>query len=315
MRLFARFFQRAPAVPPLSQAEIVTPQRYSVFTREFDEVISARHLGEALNSPPDRPNLRFEYAVQDFGRRFQHERLEIYEWALPLIRRLTGTHPAAEREKMVVTFLIDHSGSMRGLRMIAAMVAVEAAVSVLSQCGIKTEILGFTTQSWKGGESRKKWRRAGSPPNPGRLCDLRHIIYKEAAKHSIAYDEFHLALHPDLPKENIDGEALEWAISRLPAEQWNTRAVCFVSDGAPVDDSTLLSNQDQNLLINHLLDIEARLRGEGVRIGHLLLAGDVKYRDFALAEIAYEPETAGKGLINIVTRMLFPDEDRGLTDG
>jgi cobaltochelatase CobT len=315
MRLFDRFFQRAPAVPPVSQAETAMPQPYSVFTREFDEVISSRYLAEALNNSADRPNLRFDYAVQDFGRRFQHERLEIYEWALPLVRRLTSTHSAAGREKMVVTFLIDHSGSMRGLRMISAMVAIETAVSILSQCGIKTEILGFTTRSWKGGESRKKWRKAGSPPNPGRLCDLRHIIYKEAAKHAIAYGEFHFALHPDLPKKNIDGEALEWAVSRLPADQWNSRAVCFVSDGAPVDDSTLLFNRDQNLLINHLLDTEAQLRGQGVRIGHLLLAGDVNYRDFTLSEIAYEPETAGKGLINIVTRMLFPDEDFALTDG
>ena len=179
MGIFDKFFPPKRVQRPITpQNGDIPPQHYAIFTREFDEIITSDDIKDILGPSRDRVNVRFEVVTENFAKRFQHERLEIYESSLPLVRKLIARYSQAEREKMVVTFLIDHSGSMRGLKMISALVAVECAISILDQCNIKTEILGFTTAGWQGGRSRKKWQRARSPANPGRLCDLRHVIYK-----------------------------------------------------------------------------------------------------------------------------------------
>ena len=310
MGIFDKLFPPKRVQRPITpQNGDIPPQPYTVFTREFDEIITSDDIKDILGPSRDRVNVRFEVATENFSKRFQHERLEIYESSLPLVRKLIARYSQAEREKMVVTFLIDHSGSMRGLKMISALVAVECAISILDQCNIKTEILGFTTAGWQGGRSRKKWQRARSPANPGRLCDLRHVIYKSVDQDLGWHRNLIFALHPDLPKENIDGEALEWAVSRLDKEQWERRAVCFLSDGAPVDDSTLQENLDQRLLVNHLLEAEQAALKDGVDVGYLLLTSKPGYRAFRLSEIGLEPEAAGRGLINLVEKILLPSED------
>jgi cobaltochelatase CobT len=171
----------------------------------------------------------------------------------------------------VVTLLIDNSGSMRGRPITVAAMCGDILARTLERCAVKVEILGFTTRAWKGGQSRERWITAGKPPNPGRLNDLRHIIYKAAdMPWRRARKNLGLMLREGLLKENIDGEALQWAHARLSSRPERRRILMVISDGAPVDDSTLSVNSGNYLerhLRNVIRDIEARRQVELVAIG------------------------------------------------
>ena len=146
----------------------------------------------------------------------------------------------------VVTLLLDNSGSMRGRPITVAATCADILARTLERCGVKVEILGFTTRAWKGGQSREHWLTAGKPANPGRLNDLRHIIYKSAdAPWRRARKNLGLMMREGLLKENIDGEALDWAHKRLLARTEQRKILMMISDGAPVDDSTLSVNPGQ----------------------------------------------------------------------
>ena len=148
-----------------------------------------------------------------------------------------------EFKDTVVTLLIDNSGSMRGRPIGIAAISADIMARTLERCGVKTEILGFTTRAWKGGQSREAWLNAGRPANPGRLNDLRHILYKQADEPwRRARNALGLMMREGLLKENIDGEALLWAHARLIARTEDRRILMVISDGAPVDDSTLSVN-------------------------------------------------------------------------
>jgi cobaltochelatase CobT len=152
----------------------------------------------------------------------------------------------------VVTLLIDNSGSMRGRPITVAATCADILARTLERCGVSVEILGFTTRAWKGGQSREKWLKEGKPANPGRLNDLRHIVYKSAdAPWRRARRNLGLMMREGLLKENIDGEALLWAHSRLIARPEQRKILMMISDGAPVDDSTLSVNPG-NYLERHL---------------------------------------------------------------
>jgi cobaltochelatase CobT len=174
----------------------------------------------------------------------------------------------------VVTLLIDNSGSMRGRPIAVAAMSAEILARTLERCGVKVEILGFTTRAWKGGQSREKWVADGKPPNPGRLNDLRHIIYKAAdTPWRRARKNLGLMLREGILKENIDGEALLWAHSRLLGRPEQRRILMVISDGAPVDDSTLSVNLG-SYLERHLRDVIAWVEEAGsvellaIGIGH-----------------------------------------------
>jgi cobaltochelatase CobT len=142
-----------------------------------------------------------------------------------------------------VTLLLDNSGSMRGRPIMVAASCADILARTLERCGVKVEILGFTTRQWKGGQAREQWLAAGKPNNPGRLNDLRHIIYKAAdSPWRRARRNLGLMMREGLLKENIDGEAVAWAHSRLIARPEQRRILIVISDGAPVDDSTLSVN-------------------------------------------------------------------------
>ena len=171
----------------------------------------------------------------------------------------------------VVTLLIDNSGSMRGRPIMVAACCADILARTLERCGVKVEILGFTTRAWKGGQSREAWLAAGKPASPGRLNDLRHIIYKRAdapwrrSKQSLA-----LMMREGLLKENIDGEALAWAHNRLLGRTEHRRILMMISDGAPVDDSTLSVNTGCYLerhLRQVIEEIETRSPVELIAIG------------------------------------------------
>ena len=171
----------------------------------------------------------------------------------------------------VVTLLIDNSGSMRGRPITIAAICGDILARTLERCGVKVEILGFTTRAWKGGKSREAWLEAGRPPNPGRVNDIRHIIYKAADepwRH--ARRNLGLMMREGLLKENIDGEALQWAHKRLLGRTENRRILMVISDGAPVDDSTQSVNAG-NYLEAHLRqvieDIETRSPVQLVAVG------------------------------------------------
>lgn len=176
----------------------------------------------------------------------------------------------------IVTLLIDNSGSMRGRPITLAAMSADILARTLERCGVKTEILGFTTRAWKGGMSRDMWLKAGKASLPGRLNDLRHIVYKgadEPWRH--ARSNLGLMLREGLLKENIDGEALLWAHERLLARREQRRILMVISDGAPVDDSTLSVNPG-NYLEHHLRAVIDWIeRRSGVELAAIGIGHDV----------------------------------------
>jgi cobaltochelatase CobT len=174
----------------------------------------------------------------------------------------------------VVTLLIDNSGSMRGRPITVAAMSADILARTLERCAVKVEILGFTTRAWKGGQSREKWIAAGKPANPGRLNDLRHIVYKSAdMPWRRARRNLGLMLREGILKENIDGEALLWAYNRIIGRPEQRRILMVISDGAPVDDSTLSVNAG-NYLEKHLREVIHEIERQGqveltaIGIGH-----------------------------------------------
>jgi cobaltochelatase CobT len=174
----------------------------------------------------------------------------------------------------VVSILIDNSGSMRGRPIMVAAVCADILARTLERCGVKTEILGFTTRAWKGGQAREDWLKAGKPAQPGRLNDLRHIVYKAAdAPWRRARKNLGLMMREGLLKENIDGEALLWAHHRLIGRPEARRILMVISDGAPVDDSTLSVNSGA-YLEKHLREVIGEIEAKSpvqliaIGIGH-----------------------------------------------
>ena len=160
-----------------------------------------------------------------------------------------------EFKDTIVTLLIDNSGSMRGRPITIAALCADILSRTLERCSVKVEVLGFTTKNWKGGKSREAWTKNDKPKNPGRLNDLRHIIYKGADTHwRQAKNNIGLMLKEGLLKENIDGEAISWAFNRIKKRKEERKILMVISDGAPVDDSTLSVNSG-DFLEKHLKKI------------------------------------------------------------
>jgi cobaltochelatase CobT len=210
----------------------------------------------------------------------------------------------------VVTLLIDNSGSMRGRPIMVAACCADILARTLERCGVKVEILGFTTRAWKGGQSREAWLAAGKPANPGRLNDLRHVVYKTAdapwrrAKRSLA-----LMMREGLLKENIDGEALAWAHNRLLVRSEQRKILMMISDGAPVDDSTLSVNSGCYLerhLRQVIEEIETRSPVELIAIG---IGHDVTRYYQRAVTITDPTELAGAMTDQLVE--LFDENDEG----
>ena len=270
--------------------------QYTVYTNEFDETISAADLCEPdelarLRTHLDQQLQHLQGSVARLANRLQRRLLakQRRSWEFDLEEGMLDTGRLArivvspgqalsfKREKestfrdTVVTMLVDNSGSMRGRPISVAACCTDILARTLERCGINVEILGFTTRAWKGGQSREQWLAAGKPANPGRLNDLRHIIYKSADEPwRRARKSLGLMMREGLLKENIDGEALLWAFQRLSGRSEQRRILMVVSDGAPVDDSTLSVNAG-NYLDRHLrrvIDwIETRSEVELIAVG------------------------------------------------
>jgi len=180
----------------------------------------------------------------------------------------------SEFKDTIVTLLIDNSGSMRGRPITVAALSADILARTLERCGVKVEILGFTTRSWKGGKARDEWIKNGRPTSPGRLNEIRHIIYKSAnTPWRRSKTNLGLMLREGILKENIDGEAIEWASDRLKKRPENRKILMVISDGAPVDDSTLSTNSG-SYLDKHLrkiikkVEINSNIELLAIGIGH-----------------------------------------------
>ncbi|HMK89631.1 MAG TPA: cobaltochelatase subunit CobT [Methylocystis sp.] len=269
---------------------------YKPYTTKFDETVRAEELCDAeelerLRSYLDKQLSHLSSVVGRLANRLQRRLMaqQSRSWAFDLEEgmldpaRLTRviTNPeqplSFKQEKdtdfrdTVVTLLLDNSGSMRGRPITVAATCADILARTLERCGVKVEILGFTTRAWKGGRSREEWLAAGKPPSPGRLNDIRHIIYKSAdAPWRRARRNLGLMMREGLLKENIDGEALDWAHRRLLARSEQRRILMMISDGAPVDDSTLSANPGSYLerhLRQVIFEIETKSPVELIAIG------------------------------------------------
>ena len=323
-----------PWRPNLPDSKLPPDFAYRAYTTENDEVVTAEELCEAeelarLRGYLDQQLVTLQSAVTKLANRLQRRLMaqQNRSWefdqeeGLLDSARLTRVvvqpdHALSykiERDTdfrdTVVTLLIDNSGSMRGRPISIAAISADILARTLERCAVKTEILGFTTRAWKGGQSREKWLANGRPPKPGRLNDLRHIIYKQAdAPWRRARRNLGLMMREGLLKENIDGEALLWAHNRLMARPEDRRILMVISDGAPVDDSTLSVNSG-NYLERHLRQVIGWIEGKSpveliaIGIGH-----DVT-RYYQRAVTIMDAEQLGGAIVDQLAALF--DEDKG----
>ncbi|RYY28370.1 MAG: cobaltochelatase subunit CobT [Sphingomonadales bacterium] len=288
-----------PTRPNRPWSDMPPQFEYRPYTRQFDEEIAATELCDPeeldrLRSYLDQQLVHLQSAVTKLANRLQRRLmaqqnrswdfdqeegiLDAARLARVIVNPMLSLSYKHERDTefkdTVVTLLIDNSGSMRGRPISIAAISADIMARTLERVGVKTEILGFTTRAWKGGQSREKWLADGRPAQPGRLNDVRHIVYKQAdepwrrAKKSLG-----LMMREGLLKENIDGEALLWAHNRLIGRSEDRKILMVISDGAPVDDSTLSVNSG-SYLERHLRQVIAWIEGRSpvelvaIGIGH-----------------------------------------------
>ena len=252
-------------------------QEYQIFTSEFDEIAKAEILEDIKETQKLRKNLDqqligFQDLITKLANKLQRQLLakQNRAWEFDLEEGLLDSSKLTRiimdpynslsfmKEKdldfkdTIVTLLIDNSGSMRGRPITIAALCADILSRTLERCSVKVEVLGFTTKNWKGGKSRESWTKKNKPKNPGRLNDLRHIIYKGAdTQWRQAKNNIGLMLKEGLLKENIDGEAISWAYNRIKKRKEERKILMVISDGAPVDDSTLSVNSG-DFLEKHL---------------------------------------------------------------
>ena len=310
--------------------------RYRPYTTEFDEVIDSEDLCDPeelsrLRQQLDQQLANLQGVVSRLANRLQRRLLakQTRSWEFDLEEgildagRLTRVvidpvHPLSfkmERDTdfrdTVVSLLIDNSGSMRGRPITVAAMSADILARTLERCGVKVEILGFTTRSWKGGSSREKWVDEGKPKTPGRLNDLRHIVYKGADQPwRRARKNLGLMLREGLLKENIDGEALMWAHQRLMGRPEQRRILMVISDGAPVDDATLSANPG-NYLERHLRDAIHFIENKSdVEITAIGIGHDVT-RYYRRAVTLIDAEELGGTMMNALADLFDEDSKPG----
>ena len=310
---------------------------YHAYFTASDEIIGAEDLCESeelnrLRAQLDQQLSRLQGVVSRLANRMQRRLMakQTRSWEFDLEEGILDAgrlsrvvtdpvHPLSFKQESdikfrdtVVSLLIDNSGSMRGRPITVAAMSADILARTLERCGVKVEILGFTTRAWKGGQAREKWVEDGKPDNPGRLNDLRHIVYKAAdMPWRRARRNLGLMLREGLLKENIDGEALMWAHTRLLARTEQRRILMVISDGAPVDDATLSSNPG-NYLEKHLREvihwIETRSSVELTAIG---IGHDVT-RYYQRAVTISDAEELGGTMMQNLTDLFDEDQKEAL---
>ncbi|GAA4248541.1 cobaltochelatase subunit CobT [Azospirillum formosense] len=325
-----------PWRPEASRRNEPDPNAYKPFTTQFDEVVDAAELCDPeelarLRHMLDQQLVHLQGVISKLANRLQRRLLAKQQrsWEFDLDDGILDAARLArivvnpvlplsfKKEKemdfrdTVVSLLIDNSGSMRGRPISIAAMSADILARTLERCAVKVEVLGFTTRAWKGGQARENWIASGKPANPGRLNDLRHIIYKDADQPwRRARKNLGLMLREGILKENIDGEALMWAHNRLIGRPEQRRILMVISDGAPVDDSTLSVNAG-NYLERHLRQvieyIETRSPVELVAIG---IGHDVT-RYYRRAVTIVDAEQLGGTMMNKLAELFDEDDRRG----
>jgi cobaltochelatase CobT len=262
--MFRRFLRRREAVGSVVLDE--SPRGYRVYTRAHVEIVTAQHLLK---------HYRHTWAIKLAGQDFRASMAPQIS-ALTTQAILAAGHSRVDtslRANPLITVLIDLSGSMRGVNAQLAALTVEGISAFAETNGSGLEVLGFTTVDWHGKPARTDWLRNGKPPNPGRLCALRHVVFRSFDSRSS--QGLDLLFAHDFFRENVDGEAIEWALQRLRAAESSHRLLIYVSDGAPVDDSTLACNS-ADFLWQHLRNVlETARQAKAVRIAAIGLSHDV----------------------------------------
>lgn len=303
--------------------------KYTIFTKKFDQIIKAEDLMDRVQAEDLRSQLELKIEKLEkiskkltakLKRKLLAKKQILFEFdkeeglldqkkisqiiARPLARNHYLTVQENDYQNTVLSILIDNSGSMRGAPIVMSAMAAEIITKIFEKFGIKIEILGFTTVDWRGGKSRKLWEEMNKPKNPGRLSDIRHIIYKNAnqtfkkSKNNLA-----LMLKDGILKENIDGEALIWAATRLKNRSEKRKILLVISDGTPVDDSTNSFN-DSNILEDHLhqtihhLEKHSRIEVAAIGIGHEV--GEFYHNSISIKNI----EELGDVMINKICDLL-----------
>ena len=309
---------------------------YKIHTTQFDEIIEASELCDAeelarLRTFLDQQLSAMQGVVSRLANKLQRLLMaqQNRTWEYDLEEGMLDTsrltriiidpmYPLSfKREKdmtfrdTVVTLLLDNSGSMRGRPIMVAAMCADILARTLERCAVKTEILGFTTRAWKGGQSREKWIADGKPPHPGRLNDLRHIIYKAADEPwRRARRNLGLMMREGLLKENIDGEALMWAHNRLVARPEQRKILMVISDGAPVDDSTLSVNAG-NYLERHLRHVIEEIEDKSsVELNAIGIGHDVT-RYYRKAVTIVDAEQLGGAMTEQLIGLFAEDREHG----
>lgn len=311
-----------------------TAFNYKVFTREFDEIVNANDLCdsqelERLRLSLDQQVFTFQPLIAKIANRLQRKLLaqQRRQWEFNVEEGFLDTSRLAriitnplnklsfKKEKniefkdTIVSLLIDNSGSMRGRPITVAALCSDIITKTLERCLIKTEILGFTTKAWKGGKSREKWLQMDKPLSPGRLNDLRHIIYKSGdAPWRRSKKNLGLLLREGILKENVDGEALLWAFSRLQKRKEERKILIIISDGAPVDDSTLSVNPGYYLEKNLKYVISRIENNSNIELIAIGIGHDVS-RYYKKAVTIMDVDELGEVLLNELSNIFTPKKN------
>lgn len=301
---------RAEAVPDGPEDE-----PYRIYTTDHDLEL---HGAEVVDALPDasldrkrghlhrNPSTWTAWIGRTDELRKQSEHLP--DALLPALRAaMAGLDPS----EIAVTLLIDQSGSMKGEPIAQAAAAADLFVRLLGSLGVRSEVLGFSTAGWRGGRPREAWKRAGRPARPGRLCALTHVIYKDVSEPEMADAARRAIVHPDLLRENVDGEAVLWARDRLANLPVQHRLLLVLSDGAPVDDSTLQHNEP-SILSRHIVKVVREVEEGGLIVGGL----GINYRVenyYPLSEAVTDLDLLPEAMARVLARMLMAASERNPT--
>lgn len=288
----------------VNRIEKLMPPEYRVYTTKFDVEVRASDIGSVLS-----PLGADEQAALDEAKRVLQMRLLPWKTNLEITAsetaaRVRSVLGEAERADTVVSILIDHSGSMRGQKILYTAATIEVVQDFLERLGIPHEVLGFTTVRWRGGLSRRRWKWRLRPQNPGRLNDILHIVYRSPNGKGISSWHRGEMLRPDLLKENIDGEAILWAEQRLLALPQRRKHLIVLSDGAPVDDSTLYAN-GKGYLSDHLREVIERVHKSGeVQLAAVVIGHEAEPL-YPVFDQVDAPSDLGEALLSLMERVLI----------
>lgn len=288
-----------------SHAETIVSDQYRIYTEKFDLEVRANNLDAVLGPLRSADVQALDQAWHTVQTGLLPWRTNLHIAAAEISSHIRSSLTDEERADTAITLLFDQSGSMRGQKMLFAAATADVLQEFLLTLGFSCEILGFTTSQWRGGRSRRRWKWRFKPRKPGRLNDILHVVYQsgDERRASTGRWDFRQMLRPDLPKENIDGEAIAWAAARLETLPASRKLLIVLSDGAPVDDSTLAEN-GPNYLADHLRAVVERIVKDGLIEIAAIGIGYRTHDFYPMSSYAEAPDDLGIGLLKLLEQML-----------